>query len=652
MRSLLVENGDRGTQASPPADLLRVSGGGGGGAAAAAASGGPSLPFSAATDSGGGLNGAGMDGGGSAGGGGLFAASQGLGGGGSVQRRRERFWERERGPGRAGAGGDGAASACAGPAKNVSGWEAPVEEESSSCAKGQGGRGGVRRAWSCSKGVPWVAGAELDVAKGTCANAGGVAASLAITGTNGPGVDTETGSKSDCCDQATTKDAAAGPAPSATKQASGGEDKQGAAVGKHVSNVIGPVRRNRGGSGAVVTPPRCAAVEAPTPVSPPTRFSPPETSENSASTSTTKPASDEVSLSGAISAAAALTTSSLPRTPVAEQRDGGTATTEAEGTEVVDAGLKPPASGEGGCSALPPAVSDQGRLADGFPKTAPAGAVSAEAVSATEPPPPPADEDGLPDGATVEADSGSSLEQAMSKAAAAAAPGALPAVGVVPAPAPAPALAHGPLPAVGIVEAQGALPAAGVMPAPAPGLLPAVGIVEAPAPMPAVGAVNPPGPLPAVGVVEPPAPMPAAVGVVNTPGPMQAVGVLEAPGPGCRYYANQGQGPWQSVWPYPLRHPPTSASGGAYRPGGSGGGGLSDRNEAGVDEVSLRLAEISGALAMLEDVAILPRLYDVAASVQADVDRRDEVQAQNSMANRIERVRGYCGRVRSFLHPP
>lgn len=630
MSSLLVENGDPGTQASPPGDLLRVSGGGGGGAAAATTSGGPSLPFSAATDSGGGLNGAGIGGGGSAGSGGLFAASQGLGGGGSLQPGRERFWGGEGGPGKAGSGGDGAANACAGPAKNVSGWEAPGEEESGSCAKGQGGSGGVRRAWFCSKGVPRVAGAELDVAKGACANGGAEAAPPAITETD--------------CDPATTKDDdAAGPVPSVTKHTSGGEDKEGAAVERHVSNVLGPVRRNRS-SGAVVTPPRCAAIQAPTPVSP-ARLSPPETSENPPSTSTTKPASDEVSCDGAIGAAAALTASSLPQTPAAEQRGGGSGTTEAEGAEVFDAGLKPPASGEGGSSELPPAVSDQGQLANGSPKTAPAEVLSAKVVPAVEPPPPPANGDGLSDDATAEAGSGSALVQAVSKpaaaAAAAAAPSAVPSVGVVPAPTGAPALAPGPLPAVGIVEAPGVLSVAGAMaaPAPAPGLLPAVGIVEAPALPPAVGAVNSPGMPPAVGIVEAPAPLPA-VGVVNPPGPMQAVGIVEAPGPGCPHYGNHG--PSQSVWPYPLRHPHASALGGAYRPRGNGREGLGGRNEAGVDEVSLRLAEISGALAMLEDVAILPRLYDVAASVQADLDRRDEVQAQNNMANRIERVRKNC----------
>lgn len=285
----------------------------------------------------------------------------------------------------------------------------------------------------------------------------------------------------------------------------------------------------------------------------------------------------------------------------------------------------------------------------------------------------------------VELRSVPAVVEPVSKPAAAMAPGALPVVGIVPAP--------GPLPAVGIVEAPGSIPVRSVVAAPrplprplpgtlpavgivrAPGALPAVGIVAAPGPSPAVGNVempssmpgprvaNVPGPMPAVGIVEPTGLMPA-VGVVEAPGPMPAVGIVEAPWLGHPYRGSginsNGRycGPSLTVrqQPLPHHHAPTASR--FYRPGsaaftgGSSAGSngiMGDRNGGGVDEVSLRLVAVTEALSLLEDVAILPRLYSVANAVQVEVDGRAEMQAKIKAAIRIERVSDDSYRSRGWL---
>lgn len=82
--------------------------------------------------------------------------------------------------------------------------------------------------------------------------------------------------------------------------------------------------------------------------------------------------------------------------------------------------------------------------------------------------------------------------------------------------------------------------------------------------------------------------------------------------------------------------------------GSASGSGIADAARAArdgvdggrvVDEVSLRLASVSDALALLEDVAILPSLYSVSDSVQEESGRRAVMQAKNAAANQIERVR-------------
>lgn len=57
-----------------------------------------------------------------------------------------------------------------------------------------------------------------------------------------------------------------------------------------------------------------------------------------------------------------------------------------------------------------------------------------------------------------------------------------------------------------------------------------------------------------------------------------------------------------------------------------------------IDEVTLRLATVSEALTLLEDVAILPRLRRMSGSVQVEVNRRAEMRAKADWANRVERV--------------
>lgn len=57
-----------------------------------------------------------------------------------------------------------------------------------------------------------------------------------------------------------------------------------------------------------------------------------------------------------------------------------------------------------------------------------------------------------------------------------------------------------------------------------------------------------------------------------------------------------------------------------------------------IDEVSQRLAAISEALYLMEQIAILPSLRRVVNAVQVDVGKRGEEQAKNAAAVRIERV--------------
>lgn len=182
--------------------------------------------------------------------------------------------------------------------------------------------------------------------------------------------------------------------------------------------------------------------------------------------------------------------------------------------------------------------------------------------------------------------------------------------------------------------------------------------------MPAVGVVAAPGPMPVVGIAAAPGPMPA-VGVANAPGPMPAVGVVEAPGQGHPY---RGSGvnrngsyrgrPLQTVRQQPFPRHSAPVAGPAYRPpggtslaGGSSIGGrgiMGSSNGAVVDEVSLRLAAVSEALSLLQDVAIIPRLYGVAGSVQVEVEGRAEMQAKTDAASRIERVSdNYC--IRTYI---
>lgn len=663
MSSVLVENG------CTAADLWHNGGGGGGDSGtdggAAAASGGPSLPCWPAADSGGELNGS--TGGG---GGGLWAASsRGPAGGGSRQRGRE--WFRGTVAVRRRTGASAAE-------KKVCGWEMPVGGESGNPARGEGGGGGVRRAWSCRKGAPLASAAEQDAAEGARAEPGGASMPAAVAQANGAAKGDKTEPKPHE-NTAETKPVA-GAAPAAGS-ASTGEDKED---GCRASTGIRPLRRG-GSSGAVVTPPRPKPAEAPTTVSPVVCNCPPRASKSAVNGPTTKLADkDAAYLEGGASSVS-------PQTAVAEKRDGHAAAAVAGGAEIVGSSCNPRAAEKDGSSGVRPAASTtQKRLANGSPKMAAAdgvaAATAAEPKGASERPP--LNGDGSSKGADWSASTAGSgaamkvrAEPAMVRSVpkpvatpgaspavrvvgapgaspangVLAAPGALPAVGVVKAPGALPAVgivkAPGPMPAVGVVNPPGPMPAVGVMNPPGP--MPAVGVANPPGPMPAVGAVHPPGPMPAVGVVHPPGPMPA-VGVVNPPGPMPAVGIVDAPGPGHRYHGSgvtgsgSYRGPLQTAWQQPLPRYPALTPGGAYRLGGGAFG--RSRNGPVVDEVALRLAAVSEALTMLEDVAILPRLYRVAESVQVEVDRRDEVHAQNVTANRIERVSGvslqcnYCSR--------
>lgn len=99
---------------------------------------------------------------------------------------------------------------------------------------------------------------------------------------------------------------------------------------------------------------------------------------------------------------------------------------------------------------------------------------------------------------------------------------------------------------------------------------------------------------------------------------------------------------------------PPPAVGGGHRLGaggssGSGGGdgvGVGVRADSGlgsgdaVDEVSLKLKAVSEALTLLQDAAILPSLYRLLESAQAEVDLRPEARAKAVAADRIERVSG------------
>ena len=561
---------------------------------AAAASGGPSLPCWPTADSGGGLNG-------STGGGGGSGSNRGHAGT-SVDGSAD--------------GGSGAPSAASShrPVGGVSGrrigvsvgekcvhsWETPVDGDSSKPARGEGeeasGGGGGRRALSPCKGVPLAVADATMGASG--ATPGDASVSAAASEANGAAKGDKTDPKPIQSTAEATKPAAGAVPPDSP--GSTGENKED---GQHAS------------TRAVVTPPRSKAAEAPTTMSPPSNR-PKGAGESSANGATTTPADKGVAFveSGA----------SVSKRTAKERNGHVAAACGADGSEIVGDNWHPPATEEGSGLGGGPTTSTQRRPASGSPETVPGDAVS---TAATEPtaasgrPP-------LKDGSSIGTDcsvltAGSGAETR-----------ARPEPGMVQ-PVPKP------------VDKPGALPAA-VAVVPPPGASPAVGVVEAPGALPAVGIVNPPGPMPAVGVVDPPGPLPA-VGVVNPPYPMPpAVGVVDPPVLGHPAYHSGGvagssgsyRGPLQTVWEQPLpRYPAAHAPGGgaAYRIGGGVFGGRRS-GAAVVDEVSLRLAAVSEALAMLEDVAIRPRLYGVAESVQVEVDRRDEVHAQNVRACRIERV--------------
>ncbi len=105
--------------------------------------------------------------------------------------------------------------------------------------------------------------ASVDAREGMCANSGGVAVSPAITVTNGPGVCTENGSKSHR-DPATTKDAAAGPAPSVTNKTPASRARRTRPSGSMFPTLSGLLPMQRSPSfGAVAAPSRSADSRVP-----------------------------------------------------------------------------------------------------------------------------------------------------------------------------------------------------------------------------------------------------------------------------------------------------------------------------------------------------------------------------------------------------
>ena len=624
--SLIVENdGTAVAQASAAAAGLRSSSGGtGSDEGAAAASGGPSLPCWPAANSGGGLNGS-IGGGGAGSGssrghagtmvnGGTGGCSGSGGGGGGpwaapprgpavgVSRRRGREWFQGASEGRRQTGVSAGEKRACGPEMAVDGESKPAAREEN--GDNGGGGGGVRRACSSCEGVPLVT--PQDAAEGSpFATTGDAPVSAAAVGADG---------------------AAAGDKDVPTLHVSTTGDKED--------------DHHRATAGAVVTPPRPKSAEAPTAVSP-TRScpptAPPATGESSENVVAKKPAeAGEVAFGdgGASASPRAAVEPFAVAVAVAERLNGHAAAAGVDGdTEFSGGGgggggngggsdRTPRGTGKdaGGFGVSPAASEKKERLANGSHGTARGrevvSTIAAEpkAVASEEPP--------------LNGD-GSSYGGDGSVPMAAAAAAKKPAVVQ---PMPKPAAASGASPARGVVPVPDASPPIGVVGA--PGTLPAVGIVvKPPGPMPAVGVVDSPGPTPAVGVVRPTGPLPA-VGVVKPPSAMPAVGVVDAPGPG--HPAHRGL--LQPVWQQPLpRYPaPAPAPAGAYRMGGGAFGGR--RSGPVVDEVSLRLAAVSEALAMLEDVAILPRLYSVGDSVRVEVGRRDEAHAQNARANRTERV--------------
>ena len=71
---------------------------------------------------------------------------------------------------------------------------------------------------------------------------------------------------------------------------------------------------------------------------------------------------------------------------------------------------------------------------------------------------------------------------------------------------------------------------------------------------------------------------------------------------------------------------------------GVGGEGVGLGSGEAMDEVSLKLKAVSEALTLLQDAAILPTLYRLLESAQAEVDQRPEARAKALAADRIERV--------------
>lgn len=583
--------------------------------------------------------------------------------------------------GRARAGGSGGAEA-----KNVRGWETPV-------AGGSGG-GSVRRAWFCCKGAPLGAerGAEKDGAAAGAVSAVGAGKGRAES--DGAGLKNH--------DDGTATARAAGDSPrddhaaavkpraaAAASNASGGEEntEKDAADGGGAPNDdaamsatiavagspplaplalkglrpqgdTGPPRHGGGGGGAIVTPPRSAPAEAAATVSP----APLTAGEGAGGTgckpgaraqagprsngslaaaaarndetgeATSKQASEGMPRGGgstsgegkATTVVAALSQSSSPR--ASATATGGQNTPAARAMVVApahaDVGAHvhkhPHANGREGVEStvLRPVASGQVRVVRAAPAVASvvSGAQGAPTKRVT---PPPSSND-------LTKGTGRSVSTANEAAARPRGP-----------PGSSPAAAWAATPAVGVVTAPGTL-------------LPAVGVVRAPGPRRAPSAGG--GPMQAVGIVE-------------APGPMQAVGIVEAPRP-CqsrRPDVNIHRGGLQAV----RQKPPTSrfstqaSAGGVCRPrsgaiapgwgsscngaaAAAGGiqaaGGVSGGHGGMIDEVALRLATVSEALTLLEEVAILPQLRRMSRSVRVDVKRRPEMRAKADWANRVERV--------------
>lgn len=605
LTSLLIENGDTIAQAPTSADPLRNNNG--------AASGGPSLPRWAAVDSGGGLNGPGRAGGGSgpsrsasAGGGSLWAASTRWNERGTpIRREREWFALKLNGTG-----------ATAG----VCGWEQPTDNENGGVERGSNG---VRRAWSCCKGVPGAGGGDGVVSScvlpplAGAAAAVGVGNSCAVSSVDVGVRERErvTGAVENGKARHTRCDGAVAPThtPGLSTVVVGASTA--AAVDRERNSASSPGGGLKGDTVDMSCPPDNAVSAAVTDA----RGCSPSSASLSRSLRASRrsgfgPAPAKLLCAGPPLQGTAKTLTKIAPKPVAAAtvpRGESAVVCPDPGAKTMVRGARLPTGSAAMCGG-----NGETAVIDNLPRTPimegqnGAGVGVARAGDQSE-----------------RTGGGNDRRCADKRAQCATGPYASTAV----ARAPSSSVSEPTRVEGGRENAEGSASTTEAAAAPPHSTL----VRLAPKP-PALGML-PTGMLRASNMFG-----------VSTPWTVRAsaTGGYANGDP----YPGGGNGDQVSQF-WPQCSPSKSAGGAcrlgrAYAGGGGGGGNNAIRGAVGgvgvVDEVSLRLASVSEALTLLENVAIQPALRNVLDSVQVEVDLRAEMQVKNAAANRIERVGFFC----------